>query len=141
MDMVGRNHDDKPEQGNTVYLVGSDRISTELHNLSERVNASLLAPLELSYELNDPADLEQVYYRSDHASYAAAGIPVIFYTTGLHSDYHFNSDGVEKILFQKMARIGSLVLATGMRLATSPPRPRATTRVARGPRHGGPLAP
>lgn len=142
MDMVGRNRDDKPEQENTVYLVGSDRISSELHNLSEQANASLPRPLELSYEMNDPADPEQVYFRSDHASYAAAGIPVIFYTTGLHADYHFNSDSVEKIRFEKMARIGQLVLATALRVADleqPPARDNKGPRVGRG--HSGPLLP
>lgn len=133
MDMVGRNRDDRPEEEGTVYLVGSDRISTELHNLSEDANASLGAPLKLDYELNDPTDLEQVYYRSDHYSYAATGIPIIFYTTGLHADYHFNSDSVEKIRFDKMARVGSLVLATGLRVANLGHAP---ARDNRGPRAG-----
>src|SRR6185436_20363726 len=75
LDMVGRNRDDKAEEADTVYLVGSDRISTELHNLNEEANAHLPQPLKLDYEMNDPSDLEQVYYRSDHYSYAATGIP------------------------------------------------------------------
>lgn len=142
MDMVGRNRDDKPAEENRVYLVGSDRISTELHNLSEAANASLPSPLELDYEMNDPADLEQVYYRSDHFSYAATGIPIIFYTTGLHADYHVNSDSVEKIRFDKMARIGDLVLATGLRVADldhPPVRDNKGARVGRG--RGGRLTP
>src|SRR5262245_40630948 len=142
MDMVGRNRDDKAEQANTVYLVGSDRISTELHNLSEDANASLAKPLALDYELNDPTDLEQVYYRSDHFSYAAYGSPIIFYTTGLHGDYHVNTDSVEKIEFDKMARIAELVLATGLKVANldhPPARDNQGARVGRG--HGGKLSP
>jgi hypothetical protein len=73
IDMIGRNRDDKASESNTVYLVGSDRISTELHNLNRAANGELPKPLTLSYEFNDPADLEQVYYRSDHYSYAAKG--------------------------------------------------------------------
>ncbi|HEY8461667.1 MAG TPA: M28 family peptidase, partial [Blastocatellia bacterium] len=65
LDMVGRNRDDKAEEANSVYLVGSDRISTELHNITVESNASLARPLKLDFELNDPTDLEQVYYRSD----------------------------------------------------------------------------
>src|SRR5262249_34408625 len=79
MDMVGRNRDDKPEEANTVYLVGSDRISTELHNITVEANDSLAKPLKLDFEMNDPTDLEQVYYRSDHYSYAAKGIPIVFF--------------------------------------------------------------
>jgi Zn-dependent M28 family amino/carboxypeptidase len=117
MDMVGRNRDDKAEESNTVYLVGSDRISTELHNITVLSNDSLGQPLKLDFELNDPADLEQIYYRSDHYSYASRGIPIVFFTTGLHPDYHANTDSSEKINYQKMAHIGQLVYETGRRVA------------------------
>src|SRR3982750_175852 len=59
IDMIGRNRDDKASDANTVYLVGSDRISTELHNLNRSANAALPRPLTLSYEYNDPAELEK----------------------------------------------------------------------------------
>jgi hypothetical protein len=133
MDMVGRNRDDKAEEANSVYLVGSDRISTELHNITVDSNASLSQPLKLDFELNDPNDLEQVYYRSDHYSYAVKGIPIVFFTTGLHSDYHYNTDSVEKINFEKMARIGQLVYETGRRVANLDHTP---VRDNRGPRVG-----
>jgi Peptidase family M28 len=133
MDMVGRNRDDKTEEANTVYLVGSDRISTELHNVTVEANASLGRPLKLDFELNDPTDPEQVYYRSDHYSYAAKGIPIVFFTTGLHGDYHHNTDSVEKINYEKMARIGQLVYETGRRVANLDHSP---ARDNRGPRAG-----
>jgi hypothetical protein len=133
MDMVGRNSNDRPDQAGTVHLVGSDRISTELHNLSEEANGSARSPLKLAYDLNDPADPEQVYYRSDHYSYAAKGVPIIFYTTGLHADYHFNTDSVEKIGFEKMARIGQLIYETGRRVANLDHPP---ARDNKGPRVG-----
>jgi hypothetical protein len=133
MDMVGRNRCDDPSQRDTVYLVGSDRISTELHNMSEDANAALPAPMTLDYELNDPADPESLYTRSDHYSYAAKGIPVIFYTTGLHRDYHYVTDEVEKIDFGKLARVTELVYATGRRLAEAE---RAPARDNKGPRAG-----
>jgi Zn-dependent M28 family amino/carboxypeptidase len=117
IDMIGRNRDNKESESNTVYVVGSDRISTELHNLNEDANASLAKPLRLDYEMNDPADPESIYTRSDHYSYAAKGIPIIFYYTGPHPDYHRPSDSVEKILFEKMARITQLVYATAQRVA------------------------
>jgi hypothetical protein len=133
MDMVGRNRDDNPEESNTVYLVGSDRISSELHQINIEANRSLPKPLTLDYEMNDPADLEQVYYRSDHYSYAAKGIPVTFYTTGLHADYHANTDDVSKIAFDKMSRIVQLVYETGRRVANLD---RAPARDNLGPRAG-----
>src|SRR5204863_2652261 len=117
IDMIGRNRDDKASESNTVYLVGSDRISSELHELNRAANTDLPKPLKLDYEMNDPSDLEQVYYRSDHYSYAAKGIPIVFFTTGLHPDYHVNTDSVEKINFEKMARIGQLVYEAGRRVA------------------------
>jgi len=117
IDMIGRNRDDKPGDANTVYLVGSDRISTELHLLNRAANAALPRPLTLDYEFNDPADLEQLYFRSDHYSYAAKGVPIIFFTTGLHADYHANTDEVSKIEFEKMTRIAQMIYETGVRVA------------------------
>jgi hypothetical protein len=117
IDMIGRNRDDKESEADTVYLVGSDRISTELHELNRTANRGLAKPLTLNYEFNDPTDLEQIYYRSDHYSYAAKGVPIIFFTTGLHPDYHANTDEVSKIQFDKMTRIVQLVYETGVRVA------------------------
>src|SRR6185436_20591115 len=77
INMIGHNRDDNPSQANTVYLVGSDRISSELHEVSREANHSLDPPLTLDFEMNDPADAEQLYFRSDHYNYAAKGIPVI----------------------------------------------------------------
>ena len=79
--------------------------------------------------MNDPGDLEQLYYRSDHYSYAAKGIPIIFFTTGLHPDYHANTDEVSKIEFDKMTRVTAARLRD--RRAASPTSimcRRATTR-------------
>ena len=135
IDMVGRNRCDDPAQANTVYLVGSERISTELHNLSEAANAALPRPLTLDYEYNDVADPESIYTRSDHYSYASKGVPVIFYTTGLHRDYHAVTDEVDKIEFGKMARIAELVHATAARLGNlerAPARDFAGPRVGKG---------
>ncbi|HKT81177.1 MAG TPA: M28 family peptidase [Vicinamibacterales bacterium] len=117
IDMVGRNRDDKPSESDTLYLVGSDRISSELDDISRQANRGLTAPLFLNDEMNDPSDPEQLYYRSDHYSYAAEGIPVIFFTTGLHPDYHTNTDDVSRILFDKLTRVTELVYRTGALLA------------------------
>ena len=117
MDMVGRNRNDDPAASNMVLVVGSDRISTELHNINEDANASLQRPLELDYEMNDPADPQSIYTRSDHYSYALKGIPIIFYFTGLHPDYHRPSDTVDKIIFDKIRRIAQLGYETGRRVA------------------------
>ncbi len=117
MDMIGRNRNDRASESETVYLVGSDRISTELDEVIRAANGALDRPLSLNYEMNDPDDPEQMYFRSDHYSYAAKGIPVTFFTTGLHPDYHMNTDEVSKIEFGKMTRIAQLVYETGWRVA------------------------
>jgi hypothetical protein len=135
MDMVGRDDCDNLEGDytNTVFVVGADRISTDLHNLIVRTNETMKRPLTLDYELNDPADPESVYTRSDHYSYAAKGIPIAFFTTGLHADYHRVTDTVDKIVFPKMARIAQLVYESGFSIANSS---RTLERDNKGPRTG-----
>jgi Zn-dependent M28 family amino/carboxypeptidase len=135
IDMIGRNRCDDDAESNTVHVVGSDRISTDLHNTNEDANASLPRPLTLNYELNDGADLESLYTRSDHYSYAARGVPVIFFTTGLHRDYHYVTDEIDKIRFDKISRVAQLVYTTAWRLANAdraPARDRLGPRVGRG---------
>jgi hypothetical protein len=135
MDMVGRDDCNNVEGDytNSVFIVGADRISTDLHNLIVRANSTLPTPLTLDYELNDPLDPEGVYTRSDHYSYARKGVPITFFTTGLHPDYHKVSDSVDKIVFPKMARIAQLVYQTGFSIANSD---RALVRDNKGPRTG-----
>jgi len=135
MDMVGRDDCDDIEgdYSNSVFVVGADRISTDLHNIIVETNETLAQPLTLDYELNDPADPESVYTRSDHYSYAAKGIPIAFLTTGLHPDYHRVSDEVDKIEFEKMARIAQLVYQTGFSIADTD---RVLVRDNKGPRTG-----
>ena len=121
MDMIGRNdcNDIEGDYTNTVFIVGADRISTDLHNLIIQANGTSARPLTLDYELNDVNDPENVYTRSDHYSYAVKGIPVAFFTTGLHPDYHRITDTVDKIQFPKMTRIAQLVYEVGFSIANS----------------------
>jgi hypothetical protein len=135
MDMVGRDdcNNQEGDFSNTVFLVGDDRISTDLHNLIIETNKTMVKPLTLDYEMNDPQDPEGVYTRSDHYSYAAKGIPIAFFTTGLHPDYHRVSDTVEKITFPKMARIGQLMYQTGFSIAATD---KVLERDNKGPRAG-----
>jgi hypothetical protein len=135
MDMVGRDdcNDVEGDYTNSVFIVGADRISTDLHNIIVQTNQILTKPLGLDYELNDPNDPEGVYTRSDHYSYAAKGVPIAFFTTGLHPDYHRVSDTVDKILFPKMARIAQLVYESGYSIANTD---RVLERDNKGPRTG-----
>ena len=135
VDMIGRNRDDQSSEENTVYAVGADRISTELHNILIDANAGLSAPLKVDFEMNDAADPERIYFRSDHFSYAAKGIPVIFFFTGLHSDYHRVTDSVDKIHFDKLSRITQLIYEVASRVANldhAPARDFKGARTGRG---------
>jgi Zn-dependent M28 family amino/carboxypeptidase len=124
IDMIGRSKlpgDNAPEDehltdANTVYLVGSNRISQELHELSEETNAQF-QKMKLNYHYNDPADPERIYFRSDHWNYAKHGIPIIFYFDGVSADYHRPTDTIEKIDFTKMTKVARLVFETGWRIA------------------------
>jgi Zn-dependent M28 family amino/carboxypeptidase len=124
MDMIGRSkpagdqlkEDEHLSDANTVYLVGSNRISQELHQLSEETN-SQFQKLKLDYYYNDANNPERIYYRSDHWNYAKHGVPIIFYFDGVHVDYHRPSDTVDKIDFSKMTQITRLVFETGWRIA------------------------
>jgi Peptidase family M28 len=124
IDMIGRSkppgdHEEADERltdANSVYLVGSNRISQELHQISEETN-SQFQKLKLDYYYNDPENPERIYYRSDHWNYAKHGIPVIFYFDGVHVDYHRPTDTVDKIDFQKMTKVTRLVFETGWRIA------------------------
>jgi Zn-dependent M28 family amino/carboxypeptidase len=133
IDMIGRNRDNDPSEANTVFVIGADRISTDLHNVIVDTDATLAAPMTLDYTYNDPNDQNSFYTRSDHYSYASKGIPIAFFFTGTHPDYHANSDSVEKILFDKQARVAQLVYRTGFAVANSE---RALERDNKGPRAG-----
>lgn len=130
IDMIGRNRNDDPALSNSVFVIGADRISTDLHNLVEDTNATLQTPVTLDYEYNDPSDTNSFYTRSDHYSYAAKGIPIAFFFTGTHVDYHGAGDEVDKILFPKLTRIAQLVYQAGFNLANSE---RTLTRDHKGP--------
>jgi hypothetical protein len=135
LDMVGRDdcNDIEGDYSNSLFVIGDDRISTDLHNLIVATNNTSAKPLTLDYEMNDPMDPESVYTRSDHYSYASKGIPIAFFTTGLHPDYHRITDTVDKIIFPKMARIAQLVYETGFSLANTD---RVLIRDNKGPRTG-----
>lgn len=120
IDMIGRT-DDAHKNEEYVYLIGSDKLSTELHTISENAN-STYTNLELDYTYNDPNDPNRFYYRSDHYNFAKNNIPVIFYFSGVHADYHKPGDDVEKIRFDKMATIGQLVFYTAWEVANRPER-------------------
>lgn len=124
IDMIGRSKpagdrdpaDEHLTGPDAVYLVGDNRISPELHEISEETNGQF-EKLKLDYYYNDPQNPERIYYRSDHWNYAKHGIPIIFYFSGTHVDYHRPTDTVDKIDFAKMTQITRLIFETGWRIA------------------------
>ena len=115
IDMIGR-LDDWHNTGDYVYLIGSDRLSYDLHNINEEINSNY-TKLELDYKYNDENDPNRYYYRSDHYNFAKNNIPVIFYFNGVHEDYHRPSDTIEKLDFNKIKKISKLVFLTAWELA------------------------
>ena len=115
IDMIGR-LDDWHDTANYVYLIGADRLSQELHDISEQVNKEYIE-LNLDYKFNEEDDPNRYYYRSDHYNFAKNNIPVIFYFNGVHEDYHKATDTVEKIDFEKIKTITRLVFLTAWELA------------------------
>ena len=115
IDMVGRTDRKHSPRKHFVSVVGSDKLSSELHLINETANRTY-TKLELDYRYNVPNEPEQIYYRSDHYNFARRNIPVIFYTTGEHADYHKATDDVEKIEFDKLTERAQLVFYTAWEL-------------------------
>jgi len=111
IDMIGRIDNTYVDNPGYVYLIGSDKISQELHMISEKANKNHIG-LILDYTYNAEDHPEMFYYRSDHYNFAKNGIPVIFYFTGVHGDYHKPTDVIDKILFDRMALITKLIFYT-----------------------------
>lgn len=119
IDMIGRidsKYENSPDSANYTYVIGSERLSTELHALSERVNKDY-SGLIMDYKYDADNDPQRFYYRSDHYNFAKNGIPVIFYFSGTHKDYHKPTDDVEKINFEKTAKIARQVFYTAWEIA------------------------
>ncbi|WP_297707329.1 M28 family peptidase, partial [uncultured Eudoraea sp.] len=116
IDMIGRIDPKHESNGNYVYLIGSDKLSTELHNLSEEINDKY-SQLNLDYTYNDENDPNRFYYRSDHYNFAKNNIPVIFYFSGTHEDYHRPGDTPNKINYDLLENRTRLVFFTAWEIA------------------------
>lgn len=116
IDMIGRVDRRHEENNDYIYVIGADRISKELHYVSEKVNNQYFN-MELDYTYNDENDRNRYYERSDHYNFAKHNIPVIFYFNGEHEDYHKTTDTPEKINYQLLARRTKLIFATAWHLA------------------------
>ena len=116
IDMIGR-VDPKHEGGNNyLYLIGSDKLSKELHELSENINKTFFN-LDFDYTFNADDDPNRFYYRSDHYNFAKNNIPVIFYFNGSHADYHKPTDTPDKINYEFLETRTRLIFHTAWELA------------------------
>jgi Peptidase family M28 len=118
IDMIGRrdklnNHD---KDGNYIYVIGSDRLSSELHSINEQVNKDYVN-LNLDYKYNDRNDPERIYFRSDHYNFARKGIPSIFFFNGVHDDYHKETDTADKIEYDLLTKRAKLAFGLAWEIA------------------------
>jgi hypothetical protein len=121
IDMIGRLDEPHKNNPNYIYVIGSDRLSPELHEINERVNMEY-TKMELDYKYNAKDDPNHYYERSDHYNFAEKGIPAIFYFNGTHPDYHRPTDTVEKINFDALAKRAQLAFLTAWEVADRPAR-------------------
>lgn len=121
MDMIGHLDDAHTQDPEFVSVVGSDWQSSELHEIHEKANKEYVG-LELDYTYNDIDHPERFFYRSDQYNFAKHGIPVIFYTSGDHEDYHKLSDTAENIKFVRIEKVAKLVYYTALEVANRPER-------------------
>ena len=131
IDMIGRSKkadDTNPRNRDltgpdSIYVIGSTMMSTELGALSQTVNKSFL---NLTYDVkyDDPADPNRFFYRSDHFNYARKGIPIIFFFDGVHEDYHRPGDEPQKIDYDKMERVTRTIYMLLWKVASLKERPK-----------------
>ncbi len=121
IDMVGRIDERHAGNPDYIYVIGSDRLSTELHEINEFANQTY-TQLELDYKYNAANDPNHYYERSDHYNFAERGIPAIFYFSGTHPDYHKPSDTPDKINAAAAAKRAQLAFYTAWDIANRPTR-------------------
>jgi hypothetical protein len=118
IDMVGRKDPGRKEgdNNNYVYVIGHDKLSSDLPVINEGVNARY-TQLEFDYKYDDPNDKERIYYRSDHYNFAKKGVPILFFFDGIHEDYHKTTDTVDKINFDLYEKRIRMIFHTAWEIA------------------------
>ncbi|MBK6777052.1 MAG: M28 family peptidase [Flavobacteriales bacterium] len=116
IDMIGRTDSAHAQSAPYVYIIGSNRLSTELHAVNQRAN-DVYVGIDLDETFNALDDPNRFYFRSDHYNFARKGVPVIFYFSGVHEDYHQPGDETEKIRFDLLRQRTALVFHTAWEVA------------------------
>jgi Zn-dependent M28 family amino/carboxypeptidase len=130
IDMIGRSKkpgDTNPKNkdltdANSVYVIGSEMMSSTLGAVTKGTNDGFLK-LGYDYKYDDPNDTNRFFFRSDHFHYAQNGIPIVFWFSGVHEDYHQPSDTADKIDYQKMEKIARTIFLTMWEVADLNERP------------------
>ena len=124
IDMVGRiDPTHTGPNSDYVYIIGSNLVSQELHDINIRVNEVIGTKLDLNERFNSKDDPNQFYRRSDHWNFGKHNIPFIFFFTGTHPDYHGVDDEPEKIEYERMARIAQVIFGTAWQVANQDTAP------------------
>ena len=116
IDMIGRRDEIHPNTNDYVYIIGANRLSSELDFVCSIMNQKYVG-LDLDYRFNDPKDPNHFYERSDHYNFAKHGIPSIFFFNGVHADYHKKTDEPDKIEYDALAKRAQLAFVTAWELA------------------------
>jgi Zn-dependent M28 family amino/carboxypeptidase len=122
IDMIGRRDEAHADSNNYVYLIGADRLSTDLHNICLAANDKY-TQLNLDFKYNDPMDPNHFYERSDHYNFAKNGVPSVFLFNGVHADYHKKSDTPDKIEYDALAKRAQLAFTVAWELANRENKP------------------
>jgi hypothetical protein len=121
IDMIGRRDVEHANTNNYVYVIGADRLSSDLHNITVAQNDKY-THLDLDFKFNDPKDPNHFYERSDHYNFAKNGIPAVFLFNGVHADYHGKGDEPNKIEYDALAKRAQLAFVIAWDLANRPER-------------------
>ncbi|WP_017496018.1 M28 family peptidase [Flavobacterium sp. WG21] len=122
IDMIGRRDVEHEKTNNYVYVIGADRLSTDLHNIVVAQNEKY-TKIDLDFKFNDPKDPNHFYERSDHYNFAKFGIPSVFFFNGVHEDYHRKGDEPQKIEYDALTKRTKLAFSIAWELANRPDRP------------------
>jgi hypothetical protein len=122
IDMIGRRDVEHAKTNNYVYVIGADRLSTDLHNAVVAQNDKY-TKIDLDFKFNDPKDPNHFYERSDHYNFAKHGIPAVFFFNGVHEDYHGKGDEPQKIEYDALTKRTQLAFVVAWDLANRENRP------------------
>lgn len=122
IDMIGRRDVEHSNTNNYVYVIGADRLSSDLHNAVVAQNEKYIK-MDLDFKFNDPKDPNHFYERSDHYNFAKHGIPAVFFFNGVHEDYHGKGDEPQKIEYDALTKRTKLAFVVAWDLANRENRP------------------